>query len=297
MNLKFLIQQIIYKFKLWRIRFVSDEKYLTKRFIQKLGYAPNFHLPQSFNEKVTARMIFERDNTHSKLADKFAVREMVINKIGEHYLVPLLAVYKSCEDINFEALPNQFVLKCTHDSGSATVCKDKSQFNFDYSKQKLKNHMLMNMYVMKREWHYKNICPMILAEHYIELYQDAVNDFTLTTCRVHCFEGKPEFVEVDIENDQFERFSNVYNTQWCLQPFKVDLKDNSPNEIAKPFQCEEMMSLAQKLCFELGYSRIDFLLSKDKVYFSEITLTPNAGRMVIEPKEWDLKLGAYWKNA
>ena len=292
-----MIEKIIYKFKSLRVSFVSDEKYLTKRFIQKLGYIPNFHSPQSFNEKVTARMIFERDDTHTKLADKLAVREIVIDKVGENYLVPLLGVYKSCTEINLEALPNQFVLKCTHDSGSAVVCKDKSQFNLDCSMQKLKKHMHMNMYVMKREWHYKNVCPMILAEKFIELYRDNSDEFSLTTCRVHCFEGVAEFSEIDIECNNGKLYSNIYDPNWNLQPFKVDCKENTPCEIRMPSKYNEMIELAEKLCLPKGYSRIDFLLSNDnRVYFSEITLTPNAGRMVIDPKEWDMKLGSYWKN-
>ncbi len=291
-----MFEKIIYKFKSLRVNFVSDEKYLEKRFIQKLGYIPNFNDPQSFNEKVTARMIFERDHAHTKLADKLAVREFVVNKIGETYLVPLIGIYKHCKEINFDALPDQFVLKCTHDSGSAVVCNDKRTFKFDCSKQKLKKHLNMNMYVMKREWHYRNVPAMIVAETYIDLYEDSSNIYTITTCRVHCFEGQPEFVEIDIENDASAYYSNIYDTEWNLQSFKVDLKNNSPDEISKPPQFEEMMSLAKKLCFQSGYSRIDFLLSKDSVFFSEITLTPNAGRMVIEPKEWDLKLGQYWKN-
>ena len=291
-----MIEKIIYKFKSLRVNFVSDEKYLAKRFIQKLGYVPNFKEPQSFNEKVTARMIFDRDNTHTKLADKLAVREFVINKVGEKYLVPLLGVYRNCKEINFEALPNQFVLKCTHDSGSAVVCKEKNKFKFDCAQQKLKKHMNMNMYVMKREWHYKNVPAMIVAETYIDLYRDSSNVYTITTCRVHCFEGEPEFIEIDIENDDAQCYSNIYDTQWNLQCFKVDLKSNVPDEISEPLQFVEMLGLAKKLCLESGYSRIDFLLSKDRVYFSEITLTPNAGRMVIEPREWDLKLGQYWKN-
>ena len=293
---EFMFENIIYKFKSLRVNFVSDEKYLAKRFIQKLGYVPNFNQPQSFNEKVTARMIFDRDDTHTQLADKLAVRQFVIDKIGENYLVPLLGVYKDCKEIDFDALPDQFVLKCSHDSGSAVVCKNKNNFALDCSKQKLKQHMNMNMYVMKREWHYKNVPAMIIAETYIELYQDASKRYTITTCRVHCFEGQPEFVEIDIEKADSECYSNIYDTQWTLQSFKVDLKNNAPDEIAKPSQFEEMIGLAKKLCFESGYSRIDFLLSQDRVFFSEITLTPNAGRMVIEPKEWDLKLGQYWKN-
>lgn len=290
-----MLEKIIYKFKILRLHFVSDEKYLAKRFSKKLGYSPNFKQPSSFNEKVTARMIFDRDRLYTRLADKLAVREHIAAQIGESYLVPLLGTYRHCYDIDLNHLPDQFVLKCTHDSGSATVCTDKKNFQLKCAQQKLHIHLNKNMYVMKREWHYKNVPPMIMAEVFINLYKQDL--YTLSTCRVHCFEGQPEFVEVDVETKEPKYYSNIYDTNWNLQPFKVDCKENAPDPIAKPDQFEEMLDLAKKLCLEKGYSRIDFLLSADKkVYFSEITLTPNAGRMVIEPKDWDFKLGQYWKN-
>ena len=100
--------------------------------------------------------------------------------------------------------------------------------------------MNMNMYVMKREWHYKNVPAMIVAETYIDLYRDFSNVYTITTCRVHCFEGEPEFIEIDIENDDAQCYSNIYDTQWNLQCFKVDLKSNVPDEICEPSQFVEI---------------------------------------------------------
>lgn len=291
-----MINNLIYQAKVIRTMFVSDEKYLTKRFINKLGYTPNFNQPESFNKKVTARMIFERSALHTKLADKFAVRELVIDRIGEEYMVPLIGTYCDFNDINFDQFPNRFVLKCTHDSGSATICHDKDSFDFNRTEIKLKNSLKMNMYYRKREWHYKNISPLILAEHYVDLYRDAETLATITTCRVHCFEGQPMYVEVDVRGHDGTEYSNIYDTSWSLQPFTVDLKENTPQPVIEPCRMKKMMELSEKLCLEYGYSRIDFLLSQDAILFSEITLTPNAGRMVISPAEWDIKLGALWRS-
>ncbi|QIO04987.1 ATP-grasp fold amidoligase family protein [Acinetobacter shaoyimingii] len=291
-----MLEQIIYTAKIIRTKFVSDQKYLTKRFTEKLGYEPNFQNPQSFNEKVTARMIFERNPLHTGLADKITVRDIISNRIDSCYFVPLLGTYKNFSEIDFGKLPEKFVIKCNHDSGSAIVCTDKSSFDIKSAEAKISRHLKMNMYFRKREWHYKNISPKILIEEYVDLYQDKITHSMITTCRVHCFEGKVRFIEMDIQNYEGREFTNIYDTQWKLQPFKVDLKDNAPTPLSKPQQFQDMILQSENLCFKYGYSRIDFLLGQEKVYFSEITLTPNAGRMVITPSEWDQKLGQLWQS-
>lgn len=295
MKIIFMFEKIIYKAKAMRVNFISDEKYLTKRFIKKLGYVPNLVKPESFNEKVTARMIFERDTLHTLLADKVAVRELIEEKIGKKFLVPLIGIYESFSDIKQTELPAQFVLKCSHDSGSAMICCNKEKFDFQAAECKLQKHLQMNMYVMKREWHYKNITARILAEEFIHLYKDEMNKLMITTCRVHCFEGQPKFIEVDVRDNECVEYSNIYDSEWRIQPFTVDMKKNSPVDLVQPPQLSKMLELSQQLNMVKGYSRVDFLLSQEDIYFSEITLTPNAGRMVIEPKEWDLKLGGFWK--
>ena len=290
-----MYKQLVYKVKILRSLFVSDKRYLKKRFINKLGYVPNFEHPQTFNEKVTARMIYDRCSFYGMLADKFAVRDLVIDRIGEQYLVPLIGVYQNFNEIQFEHLPHQFVLKCTHDSGSALICKNKDSFNVDKAKDKTNTSLSMNMYYRKREWHYKDIQPRIMIENFVELYVDQETQSKITTCRVHCFENKPEFMEIDITGADGIEYANIYNSSWELQPFSVDGKQSTPIEINEPLKFTKMIELAKKLCFKYGYCRVDFLLTQEDVYFSEITLTPNAGRMVIEPKQWDEKLGKLWK--
>jgi len=229
-----MIDNLTYFAKVIRAYFVSDKEYLTKRFINKLGYIPNFDQPKSFNEKVTARMIFERDPLHTLLADKLAVREVISNKICSSHLVPLIGVYQSFNEIDFSRLPDRFVLKCNHDSGSAIVCNNKCQFDQRNAQNKLTHHLKQNMYFRKREWHYKNIKPSILAEQYVELLIDEETKLTITTCRVHCFEGQPKFIEVDVQDGLKNEYSNIYDTSWTLQPFTVDLKNNSPAYLKKP---------------------------------------------------------------
>ncbi len=289
-----MLENLTYIAKVIRTKFISDQSYLTKRFIKKLGYKPNFNQPLTFNEKVTARMIYQRNTLHTLLADKLAVRNVISKNIHTKYLVPLIGSFKSFDEIDFNQLPNQFVLKCNHDSGSAIVCNNKNTFDIDHARTKLNKHLKQNMYFNKREWHYKNIKPVILIEQYINLYQDPITKLMITTCRIHCFENKAIFFEVDVLDTQNNEFSNIYDENWVLQPFTVDLKQNSPEALDKPNQLKELIKLAEDLCFVSGYSRIDFLIAQDQIYFSEITLTPNAGRMIISPPEWDIKLGTYW---
>ncbi|MEC8123408.1 MAG: ATP-grasp fold amidoligase family protein, partial [Pseudomonadota bacterium] len=243
-----MIENIIYTAKVIRTKFVSDKKYLTKRFINKLGYTPDFDKPESFNEKVTARMIYERAPLHTKLADKLTVREIISDKICCSHFVPLLGVYKCFSEIEFNKLPSKFVLKCNHDSGSAIVCHDKSQFDIKNAELKLKHHLKQNMYFKKREWHYKNITPLILAEEFVELWTDPNSQLTITTSRVHCFEGQPRYIEVDVQDSQGIDYSNIYDTDWVLQPFTVDLKNNSPLGLAQPKSLSKMLQLSQDLC-------------------------------------------------
>jgi len=242
-----MLNTLIYKAKIVRSLFVSDKQYLKKRFIKKLGYVPDFNEPKTFNEKVTARMIYDRCPFYTVLADKHAVRDLVANRIGTQYLVPLLGVHHYFEDIKFDLLPQQFVLKCTHDSGSAVICKKKDTLDMPHVKKKMNRSLSMNMYYRKREWHYKNITPKIMIEKYVELYVDQITQSTITTCRVHCFQGKPKFIEVDITGADGIEYSNIYNTLWELQSFTVDGKKNTPLDVKEPVEFVKMLELAEQL--------------------------------------------------
>ncbi|WP_311750773.1 ATP-grasp fold amidoligase family protein [Proteus columbae] len=283
---------IEYYFKQFRTIALPDRVYLKNKFIRNLGYQPNFKIPTSLNEKINARMLFDRNPIYTRLADKIKVRDYVIEKIGPHYLVPIINTYSHPDEIDITQLPSRFVLKCNHDSGSTIICLDKATFDFEKAKKKLQFHLKRNLYPVTREWHYKNIKAQIICEEYIDLF-DTQNPMIPTTCRIHCFNGQPHYAEIDLSDTKGNEYINVYDTNWQLQP--ITLEDpNTPELVEKPIQFENMLQLATKMANDFNYCRVDFLMSENRLIFSEMTFTPNAGRIPIKPKEWDYKLGALW---
>ncbi|OAT29095.1 ATP-grasp fold amidoligase family protein [Proteus myxofaciens] len=283
---------IEYYFKQLRTILLPDSVYLKNKFIRNLGYQPCFSTPTSLNEKINARMLFDRNPIYTRLADKIKVREYVTEKIGAQYLVPIVHQYSHPNEIDLNLLPERFVLKCNHDSGSTIICLDKKTFDLETAKKKLLFHLKRNLYYVTREWHYKHIKSQIICEEYIDLF-DTYCPMIPTTCRIHCFHGKPHYAEIDISDAKGEEYINVYDTNWQLQPFTLE-DPNTPEFVQKPKQFEKMLKLATALADNFVYCRVDFLMSEHELLFSEITFTPNAGRIPIKPQEWDYKLGQLW---
>lgn len=283
---------IEYYFKQLRTLALPDSLYLKNKFIRNLGYQPNFKIPISLNEKINARMLFDRNPIYTSLADKIKVRDYVTKKIGQQYLVPIINTYSHPNEIDITQLPQRFVLKCNHDSGSTIICLDKSSFDFEKAKKKLNFYLKRNLYHITREWHYRDIKPQIICEEYIDLF-DTQCPMIPTTCRIHCFNGQPHYAEIDISDVKGQEYINVYNTDWQLQPFTLE-DPNTPEPVDKPVQFENMLKLATLLAYDFKYCRVDFLMSETALLFSEMTFTPNAGRIPIKPKEWDYELGKLW---
>ncbi|ETT01106.1 glycosyltransferase [Providencia sp. PROV188] len=284
-----------YFLKKFRALIMSDKSYLTNKFIKKLGYYPNFNAPKSFNEKVNFRMIHDRNPLHSQFADKLAVRDYVTQTIGQEHIVPILATYQHVDEIDITKLPQRFVLKCTHDSGSSIICTDKSQFDLQKAKDKLSFHLLKNLYYITRERHYKNIPAQIICEEYIDLFEQKKRKLVPETCRIHCFSGKPVYAEIDYTDEDGTEFINLYDTEWQLQPVSFGYPQML-EPVSEPTQFREMLRLAEILVTPFDYCRADFLMAENKLYFSELTFAPNAGRTVISPLSWDFKLGELWEQ-
>lgn len=287
------MKKVEYLFKKLRSIVVSDKLYLTNKFIKNIGYIPNFNNPQSFNEKVNYRMLNDRNPLYTQLADKLSARDYVSQKIGDQYLVPILAAYNCAEDINIDKLPERFVLKCNHDSGSSIICQDKSNFDIQKAKDKLSFHLMKNLYYITRERHYKNIPAKIICEQYIDLFANKNRKLVPETCRIHCFSGKPIYAEIDYTDEFGNEYINIYDTQWQLQPVTFGYP-NMLEPIAEPALFQEMLTLAKKLVSPFDYCRADFLMSEQTLYFSELTFAPNAGRTKIQPLSWDFRLGELW---
>lgn len=291
------MKEVEYRLKILRAWLVRDRIYLSRKFMKSLGYCPDLDTPKSFNEKVNYRMLYDNNPLYTSLSDKLAVRQFVTQHIGEEYVVPLLAILVKVNHLNLTKLPERFVLKCSHDSGSSVICKDKSRFNISQAKKTLAFHLNRNLYYVTRERHYKPIPARILCEAYIDIRGERPGAYVAEVFRVHCFSGSPVYVEVEFTDAFGGRYSNLYDIHWQRQ----DVTFETPNlldDVAEPVLFQEMLWLAQRLVAPFDYCRADFLLSSEnKLYFSELTFTPNAGRMVMNPRCWDFKLGALWTQA
>lgn len=268
---------------------LDDEKYLKKVFEARLGYPLNLDNPQTFNEKMQWLKLYDRKPEYTTMVDKFEVKKYVSSIIGEEYIIPTLGVWNEFEDIDFESLPNQFVLKCTHDSGGLAICRDKSKFNYSKSKEILDKYMKRDFYMVWREWPYKNVKHRIIAEKYMEDESGGLRDY-----KFFCFDGEPLFLYISkgLENHETATI-DFYDMNYNRMPFKRTDYKGSEVDVPKPAKYNEMIEIAKKLSKDIPFVRIDLYEINGKVYFSEITFCPCAGCLPFDPPEWDLKLGKY----
>lgn len=270
------------------MRFLPDKTYLKIRYRLEMGKKLNLKAPKSFNEKVNWLKVYNRNPEYKKLADKYEVREYIANAIGEEYLIPLLGVWDKWEDIDFDKLPNKFVLKCTHDSGSVVICKDKNTFDYEAAKKKITRKQKKNMYWWAREWVYKDLKPRIIAEQYME---DSRSEETVDY-KFFCFNGEPKYLYIseNLSNHSLAAIS-FYDMELNRAPFKrTDFKEIM-NEPIFPKTIEKMKEFARILSKNHPLLRVDFYEFNEKIYFGELTFFTAAGYMPIEPEEWDYKLG------
>lgn len=268
-----------------------------KLFLQ-IMYRRNFHKklnlknPQTFNEKLQWLKLYDRNPEYTKMVDKYEVKKYVAEKIGEEYIIPTLGVWDKFEDIDFDSLPEQFVLKTTHDSGGVVICKDKNHFNYIEAKQKITNSLKQNFYYHGREWPYKNVKPRIIAEKYME---DSVTK-ELRDYKFFTFNGivKALFVASDRQNPneetKFDFFDADYN--------HFDFTNGHPNATIppeRPEKFEEMKYLSEKLSKNIPHLRCDFYEIDGKVYFGELTFFHWSGLTPFSPEIWDKTFGDWIK--
>lgn len=290
MKLKKFLKKIIfiveldYLIKKAKSYVISDEKYYKNKYKKLYGKNLDLDNIKTFNGRVIYRILREKRDIYSKLTDKYLVREYVKEKIGEKYLIKLYGIYKSVKEINYELLPNSFVLKCTHDCGSSIVVNNKEKYNMKYYNKLLSFYLRRNFYYISREWHYKNIYPRIICE---EKLIDA------TDYKFHCFNGKVKHIEVI-----YDRFNNKkineYDNKGNKLKYKVSNCENMDTDFKLPLNFEKMIELSEKLSSEFDYCRIDLYNNNGEIKFGEITFTPAAGLDIL-PYELDLELKKYWK--
>lgn len=266
---------------------LSDKKFIEYRFLSEMGYKLNLKNPKTFNEKLQWLKLYDRNPEYTKMVDKYEVREYIKEKIGEEYLIPLIGVYDKFDDIDFDKLPNQFVIKCNHDSGGLVICKDKSKLDIESARKKINKSLKTNYYYSGREWPYKNVKPRIIIEKYME---DS-NKSDLIDYKLFCFNGIPKIVLVCSE-----RFSssNMCETWFDMDWKLIDMTESGhrvDSTISKPKQLKKMVELSKKLSKNIPFIRVDWYEIGDKLYFGELTFYPASGFEKFEPKEWNKKIG------
>ena len=270
---------------------LSDKKYLERKFECCMGKSLDFEHPQTFNEKLQWLKLYDRKSEYTVMVDKYKVREYIKNKIGEEYLIPLIGVWDDPDDIDFDALPDKFVLKCNHNSGlGMCICKDKSNLDIKKVKNELRRGLAQDYYLTGREWPYKNVPRRIIAEKYMEDASGELRDY-----KFYCFNGVMKFVMINSDRntdkptraDYFDRDFNWLDFTWGYSHAEVHPQ--------KPEQFEKMVAIAEWLSKELPHIRVDLYDCNGKIYFGELTFFDGSGFDKIEPLEWDYKIGEMLK--
>jgi len=273
------------------LSWIPDKIYIQIFYFLRTKKRLNLKNPVTFNEKLHWLNLYYRNPDYVKLSDKFEVRSHITNTIGEEYLIPLLGVWDSFDDIDFDKLPNQFVLKCTHDSGSVIICKDKSTLNIANVGKYLKIRLKRNFYYKGREWQYNKIKPRIIAEKYMEEYScGEIKDY-----KFFCFNGEPKLIQVD-----FDRFKghkrNLYSTKWEYIPASIKYPTHPEIKIEKPKKFDAMLNLAKKLSSGYPHVRVDLYSIDNSIFFGELTFSHGNGCEKFTPKAFGIEMGSWMQR-
>ena len=275
---------LLYRFA----RLFPDGLFLKLLFPLRTGYKLNLKAPQTFNEKLQWLKLYDRNPEYSKMVDKVEAKKYVADIIGDDHIIPTLAVYDKVEDIDFDTLPDRFVLKCTHDSGGIVICKDKATLDKQAAIEKLRRGLEQNYFYQNREWPYKNVKPRIIAEVYMDGGEE------LLDYKFMCYNGVCKNLFVCTGRAKHDLRVDFFDTKWQHLPFYRKYP-NADYEIPKPENLDEMILCANDIASKVRcpFVRIDLYSINGKIYFGEITFFPGSGMEFFEPIEWDYTLGSY----
>lgn len=270
------------------VKAIPDKLFLKLHYRISCGKRLNLRDPQSFNEKIQWLKLYDHNPLYIIMVDKYEAKKYVANLIGEEYIIPTLGIYDKFEEIDFDSLPEEFVLKCTHDSGSIVICNDHSVFDAEKAKYTITHGLKRNYYYVGREWAYREVKPRIIAEQYMV----DETGFELKDYKVFCFGGEPLLIQVD-----YNRFSghmrNLYSCNWEYIHGTSMYPTNPDKQIEKPVALNTMLDLAKKLSQGIPHVRVDFYIINDHVFFGELTLYHGSGFEKYTPESLNMQLGSY----
>ena len=260
---------------------MPDDEYLTRLYKAKVGRPLSLSNPITLNEKLQWLKIHDRKPIYTTMVDKLSAKQFVADRIGDKYLITTLGVWESFNQIDFKSLPRQFVLKCTHDSGGIVICRDKANLDIDNAKQKIERSLGRNYYYRYREWPYKDVHPLIIAEEYMEEQGAAElsSEPVLNDYKLQCFDGK--FDNIFVAEGRFSERGvryHYFDRDWNYIPYcPYDDIDLSTLQMLRPKNYEEMIEVAEKLSAGLPELRVDLYEINGRVYFGEMTFYSQSG--------------------
>ena len=268
---------------------LPDRVYIKLNYLSSTGQKLDFNNLKTFNEKLQWLKLYDRKDIYTNMVDKYEVKHIISELIGTEYIIPTIDIYERFDDINFNKLPNRFVMKCTHDSGGLVIVKDKSKFDISKAKIVINKSLKRNYYYSGREWPYKNVKPRIIIEEYME----DCNSKDLKDYKFFTFSGNIACIQVD-----YDRFTNhkrsFYDCDWNRLKFTTLYPTDYNVEIEKPDNLDEMKSIVKKITKYIGnpsYVRIDLYSINKRVYFGECTFYHGSGLEKFNPEEWNIRLG------
>lgn len=270
-------------------RFFPDRWFVKLIYRQITGKKLELNHPVTFNEKLQWLKLYDRKPEYTLYVDKYEVKKHVSKILGEEHIIPTIGVYHSIDEIDFDSLPNQFVLKCTHDSGGIVICKDKSTLDKKQALEKLHDGILKNFYWLNREWPYKNVKPRIIAEPYLEDSDGELKDY-----KVFTFNGEPKLIEID-----YNRFKghlrNLYDVEWNRLDVTIQFPTDKNKKFDKPVVLEQLLDMSRQLSKGIPHVRTDFYIVNDRIYFGEMTFYHGSGFEKILPESFDVEMGSWIK--
>lgn len=272
------------------VGFMVCPKFTLKlEFYRHLGYRLNLKNPSTLNEKLQWLKLYDRNPGYTKMADKYDVRKYIADTIGEEYLIPIYGVWESFEDIDFNKLPKQFVLKCTHDSGGIVICTDKGSMDFKAARKKINRCLKRNYYNSSCEYPYKNIKPRIIGEKYIKDEEGGI----IKDYKFLCFNGLPRVLYV-VTDRGIDNRVDFFDLEFKHLPVR-QIEKNANKIIEKPQRFEEMVKFSGILSRGIPQLRVDLFNINGNIYFGELTLYHSGGFEKFEPFEYDKLFGSWLK--
>ncbi len=280
------------------IRKNSDpEKMVKKMFKKHMGYELDLNNPKTFNEKLQWLKLYNHEEIYTIMVDKYAAKKYVADRIGEKYIIPTLGIWNNFDEIDFQTLPNKFVLKCTHDCGSIVIVKNKNNFDVEAARDKLELGLRHNYYYSWYEWPYKNVPPRIIAEKYmIDFNDEGDPKDDLTDYKFMCFHGEVKCIFTCTQRRSTDGLRvTFFDDEWKQLPFERHYPAAEFGSIAKPKNLNLMKTFAEQLSTNIPFVRVDFYEINGMVYFGELTFFPGAGFEEFTPSKYDRLLGS-WIN-